>query len=70
MDFKQRQSESGQPHQPTMQVVGFHVEGQTPSPPIGQFMTAADASSHGPASPVPVIIPPSFQVRFLAARLG
>lgn len=44
---------------PHMQVVGFHVEGATPSPIIGS--TLLSSLPAGAGSPSPVIIPPTFQ---------
>lgn len=45
---------------PHMQVVGFHVEGATPSPIVGS--TLLSSLPAGAGSPSPVIIPPTFQV--------
>lgn len=43
---------------PVKQVLGFHVEGASPSPPgPGLLQNAVTAGS-----PTPVIIPPTFQV--------
>lgn len=47
---------------PAMQVVGFHVEGASPSPVMGSLL-AGTATVVGAGSPTPVIIPPSFQVQ-------
>jgi hypothetical protein len=58
-----RRSDSGA-NQPAVQVVGFHVEGQSPSP--GPSSLLADSMRKITAgSPTPVIIPPHFQVRGL-----
>lgn len=49
-------------NEPQMQVVGFHVEGQSPSPsPASLLQDSLRTISTG--SPTPVIIPPQFQVR-------
>eukprot|EP00877_Chromochloris_zofingiensis_P001956 jgi/Chrzof1/11761/Cz06g09010.t1 len=54
-----RKSDSGH-HMPAMQVVGFHVEGQSPSPnPASILQDSMRKITAG--SPTPVIIPPSFQ---------
>jgi hypothetical protein len=46
---------------PQQQIVGFHVEGQSPSPsPASILQDSMNAISSG--SPTPVIIPPQFQV--------
>lgn len=61
---KARRSDNGGASEPAVQVVGFHVEG-TPASPMPDSVWS---SGMGAASPVPVIIPPSFQVRRYAAR--
>ncbi len=46
--------------QPAVQVVGFHVEGGSPSPALHPSLLAGMMTA---GSPTPVIIPPTFQVR-------
>lgn len=62
-----RTSMTGQSSQgidaPTRKVVGFHVEGATPSPQNDELMKQNIKSG----SLSPVIIPPSFQVRPMCA---
>jgi hypothetical protein len=60
MPGDKRRSDGGSSNQPAVQVVGFHVEGQTPSPRPGSILHEDKKLISG--SPVPVIIPPSFQV--------
>ncbi len=63
LPMERRRSESGSNRhvEPAMQVVGFHVEGQSPSPsPTSILQDSLRKISAG--SPTPVIIPPSFQV--------
>lgn len=63
MDLR-RHSNSGT-NEPAVQVVGFHVEGQSPSPaPPSILQDSLRKISAG--SPTPIIIPPAFQVRQLA----
>lgn len=50
-----------QPLPPVVQVVGFHVEGASPSPNLLSNVLVGGGMTAG--SPTPVIIPPSFQVR-------
>lgn len=57
-----RRSESGN-NEPAVQVVGFHVEGQSPSPSPGPSILADSLRKISAGSPTPIIIPPSFQVR-------
>ena len=60
MGSKARRSEPGSSdHQPVRTVVGFHVEG-VPHSQEERGLLAADQLA---ASPSPVIIPTSFQVR-------
>lgn len=49
---------TGFQQQPVKQVVGFHVEGTSPSPTQPSLLQASMTAG----SPTPVIIPPSFQV--------
>ena len=49
------------PSPPAVQVVGFHVDGATPSPEQESLLN--DDVPFAASSPTPVIIPPSFQVR-------
>lgn len=50
--------------EPPLKVVGFHVEGASPSPRPSSLREAVK-----PASLSPVIIPPSFQVRSGVLRI-
>jgi hypothetical protein len=52
-------------NEPQMQVVGFHVEGQSPSP-AAPSMLQDSLRTISSGSPTPVIIPPQFSV----GRLG
>lgn len=54
---------------PPVKVVGFRVEGATPSPRDTSLADAAAAASTVTGSPSPVIIPPAFGVRAEAACL-
>lgn len=54
-------SGASRPSEPAVQIRGFHVEGQSPEPcALLQEQLRAKVTS---GSPVPVLIPPSFQVR-------
>lgn len=48
---------------PPVKVVGFRVEGATPSPGDRALADAVDAANTLTGSPSPVIIPPAFTVR-------
>jgi translation initiation factor eIF-2B subunit delta len=55
-----RRSDQGTSAQvPVMQVVGFHVEGMSPSPVPNSILGDRKQVA---GSPTPVIIPPTFQV--------
>ena len=58
-----RKRAEGHTNQPAVQVVGFAWRGGTPSPDpaSGSILQGEDGAQIG-ASPVPVIIPPQFQV--------
>lgn len=62
-----RKSTDSNASQPAFKIVGFHVEGVPPSPDHGTLLQ--DALTSGGGSPDPVIIPPSFQVRFRCCYL-
>lgn len=61
MGMRQQRHSDGQTNVPQQQIVGFHVEGQSPSPsPNSILQESLRTISTG--SPTPVIIPPQFQV--------
>jgi hypothetical protein len=55
---------------PPVKVVGFRVEGATPSPRDSALADAADAINTLTGSPSPVIIPPAFTVRSCRLQFG
>lgn len=67
-----RKRDGPQANQPAVQVVGFAWRGGTPSPdPASGSILQGEDGAQIAASPVPVIIPPQFQVHKGAGkRLG
>lgn len=65
-----RTSDASGHQEPAKLVVGFHVEGQATSPLTTSYMTNDPYKPKGGlGSPIPVIIPPSFQVRLLRPHI-
>jgi hypothetical protein len=62
-------SGASRPSEPAVQIRGFHVEGQQPQQLSPNALLQEQMRGKGVTggSPAPVIVPPSFQVRALAA---